>query len=41
MFCAGEIQIFAQDFEQGLVRRERDLSLIAIECEFDMGLLLH
>src|SRR5262249_37410514 len=36
VFCAGEIQILTQNFEQRLVRCEGDLCLFAVECETDV-----
>ena len=35
VFGAGEVQIFAQDFEQRLVRRERDLDWLAVDDQRD------
>lgn len=39
MFSAREIEIFAQDFEQGFMRRESDFGLLAIERELDVRFL--
>ena len=39
VFRAREIQVFTQDFEQRLVRREGDLRGLAVQREFDVGLL--
>src|SRR6185369_11461582 len=36
VFCAREIQILTQNFEQRLVRCEGDLGLFAVECETDV-----
>src|SRR5438105_1820953 len=41
MLRSRQAEIFAQDFEQGLMRRECDLGGLAIEAERNMTLLIH
>ena len=36
MLGSRQIQIFTQDFEQRLVRREGDFGLLAVQCETDV-----
>ena len=40
MFGAGQCQVFAQHFEQGLVWREGDFDFFAVEGQAHMRLLL-
>ena len=39
MLRAGQGEVFAQDFQKRLVRREGDLDRLAVEREFDVSLL--
>src|ERR1700738_3560243 len=41
VFCSGQGQIFTQHFEQSLVWGESDFRSFAVQCETDVGLLLH